>query len=163
MFQNVSLQYCDTKHPKGSPGCLCSIPPYCYTSSTGFGWLDESDFKYWCLPTKTKKAITPHTAPHSLRPFSTTHPVPPSLREQERHQESSIFYVHWWNERPLDVWTAESLAVFKRRVKSYLFLNYLNCISVTWYLMYSLIEHFHVSLWIRSYAKCCKCYVKVFI
>ncbi|XP_053098009.1 uncharacterized protein LOC128321673 [Pangasianodon hypophthalmus] len=79
-------------------------------------------------PTYLKALITPRAPPRSLRSSSTARLVPPSLRVQGRHASRlfSVLAPRWWNELPLDVRTAESLAVFKRRLKTYLFIKYLN-------------------------------------
>ncbi|KAK3506923.1 hypothetical protein QTP70_031223 [Hemibagrus guttatus] len=58
-------------------------------------------------PSYLKALITPRTAPRSLRSTSTARLVPPSLRE-------------------IRIRTAESLTVFKRQLKTYLFLKYLH-------------------------------------
>ncbi|KAI4889213.1 hypothetical protein NFI96_024377, partial [Prochilodus magdalenae] len=53
---------------------------------------------------------------------------PPSLKTHGR-QASRLFPVlapRWWNELPLAVGTAESLAVFKRRLKTHFFVAHLN-------------------------------------
>ncbi|KAI5092098.1 cystatin B [Silurus meridionalis] len=54
--------------------------------------------------------------------------VPPSLRMRGKYNLRlfSVLAPMWWNELPLDVRTAESLIFFKRRLKTYLFLKYLN-------------------------------------
>ncbi|KAI4880227.1 hypothetical protein NFI96_017282, partial [Prochilodus magdalenae] len=61
--------------------------------------------------------------PRALRASSTARLEPPSLRTHGR-QASRLFSVlapRWWNELPLGVRTAESLAFFKRRLKTHLF------------------------------------------
>ncbi|KAI4902065.1 hypothetical protein NFI96_010100 [Prochilodus magdalenae] len=63
----------------------------------------------------------------ALRASSTARLQPPSLRTHGR-QASRLFSVlapRWWNELPLGVRTAESLAVFKRRLKTHLFVMHL--------------------------------------
>ncbi|MCI4375953.1 hypothetical protein PGIGA_G00115620 [Pangasianodon gigas] len=79
-------------------------------------------------PTYLKALITPRTAPRSFRSSSTARLIPPSLRVQGRPASRlfSVLAPRWWNELPLDVRTAESLAVFKQRLKTYLFIKYLN-------------------------------------
>ena len=79
-------------------------------------------------PSYLKALITPRSAPRSLRATSTARLVPPSLRIQGRYSSRlfSVLAPRWWNELPLEVRTAESLTVFKRRLKTYLFLKYLN-------------------------------------
>ncbi|XP_053085743.1 uncharacterized protein LOC128317534 [Pangasianodon hypophthalmus] len=73
-------------------------------------------------PTYLRALITPRTAPRSLRSSSTARLVPPSLRVQGRPASRlfSVLASRWWNELLLNVRTAESLAVFKRRLKTYL-------------------------------------------
>ncbi|KAK3546958.1 hypothetical protein QTP86_005538 [Hemibagrus guttatus] len=75
-------------------------------------------------PSYLKALVTPRTAPRSLRSASTAQLVPPSLRVKGRYTSRlfSVLAPRWWNELPLDVHMAESLAVFKRQLKTYLFL-----------------------------------------
>ncbi|KAK3526338.1 hypothetical protein QTP70_024275 [Hemibagrus guttatus] len=79
-------------------------------------------------PSYLKALITPRTAPRSLRYTSTARLVPPSLREKGRYTSRlfSVLAPRWWNELPLGIRTAESLSVFKRQLKTYIFLKYLN-------------------------------------
>ncbi|KAK3528338.1 hypothetical protein QTP86_033192 [Hemibagrus guttatus] len=79
-------------------------------------------------PSYLKALITPRTAPHSLRSISTARLVPPSLREKGRYTSRlfSVLAPRWWNELPLGIRTTESLTVFKRQLKTYLFLKCLN-------------------------------------
>ncbi|KAI4893312.1 hypothetical protein NFI96_034410 [Prochilodus magdalenae] len=66
--------------------------------------------------------------PRALRASSTARLEPPSLRTHER-QVSRLFSVlapRWWNELPLGVSTAKSLAVFKCRLKTHLFVKHLS-------------------------------------
>ncbi|KAF7690836.1 hypothetical protein HF521_011133, partial [Silurus meridionalis] len=78
-------------------------------------------------PSYLSDLITSHTAPRCLRSSSTAPLVPPSLRMRVRMRgkyTSRLFSVlapRWWNELPLDVCTAESLTIFKRQLKTYLF------------------------------------------
>ncbi|KAK3514260.1 hypothetical protein QTP70_012098 [Hemibagrus guttatus] len=76
-------------------------------------------------PSYLKALVTPHTAPRSLRSTSTARLVPPSLREKGRHTSRlfSVLALRRWNELPLGIRTAESLTIFKRQVKTYLFLK----------------------------------------
>ncbi|KAK3516946.1 hypothetical protein QTP70_028237 [Hemibagrus guttatus] len=66
-------------------------------------------------PSYLKALVTPHTAPRSLRSTSTARLVPPSLRGKGRYSSRlfSVLAPRWWNELPLDVRTAESLAVLQ--------------------------------------------------
>ncbi|KAI4872700.1 hypothetical protein NFI96_007520 [Prochilodus magdalenae] len=91
-------------------------------------------FKTLMLAYKAKNGPAPHylmamvksrAVPRALRASST---APPSLRTHGR-QASRLFSVlapRWWNELPLGVRTAESLAVFKRRLKTHLFMKHLS-------------------------------------
>ncbi|KAI4904369.1 hypothetical protein NFI96_007938, partial [Prochilodus magdalenae] len=89
-------------------------------------------FKTLMLAYKAKNGPAPpylmakvksRAVPRALGASSTARLEPPSLRTHER-QASRLFSVlapRWWNELPLGVRTAESLAVFKRRLKTRLF------------------------------------------
>ncbi|KAM9454703.1 uncharacterized protein Hap1MRO34_020492 [Clarias gariepinus] len=79
-------------------------------------------------PTYLSALITPRTAPRSLRSSSTARLIPPSLRDRGRHSSRlfSVLAPRWWNELPLDVRTSETLTIFKRRLKTHLFLQYLD-------------------------------------
>ncbi|KAK3568489.1 hypothetical protein QTP86_008542 [Hemibagrus guttatus] len=76
-------------------------------------------------PSYLKALVTPHTVPRSLRSASTARLVPPSVREKGRHTSRlfSVLAPRRWNELPIGIRTAESLTVFKRQLKTYLFLN----------------------------------------
>ncbi|KAI4899785.1 hypothetical protein NFI96_011790 [Prochilodus magdalenae] len=72
--------------------------------------------------------VKSRAVPRALRASSTARLEPPSLRTHGR-QASRLFSVlapRWWNELPLGVRTAESLAVFKRRLKTHLFVKHLS-------------------------------------
>ncbi|XP_049330258.1 uncharacterized protein LOC111194348, partial [Astyanax mexicanus] len=74
-------------------------------------------------PSYLMAMVKARSAPRALRASSTARLEPPSLKTH-RKQTSRLFSVlapRWWNELPLDVRTAESLAVFKRRLKTHLF------------------------------------------
>ncbi|KAK3506030.1 hypothetical protein QTP70_003090, partial [Hemibagrus guttatus] len=79
-------------------------------------------------PSYLKAVVTPRTAPCSLRSTSTARLVPPSLREKGRYTSRlfSVLAPRWWNELHLGIHTAESLTVFKRQLKTYLFLKHLH-------------------------------------
>ncbi|KAI4877374.1 hypothetical protein NFI96_003959 [Prochilodus magdalenae] len=93
-------------------------------------------FKTLMLAYKAKNGSAPpylmamvksRAVPRALRATSTARLEPPSLRTHGR-QASRLFSVlapRWWNELPLGVRTAESLAVFKRRLKTRLFVKHL--------------------------------------
>ncbi|KAI4879044.1 hypothetical protein NFI96_030942, partial [Prochilodus magdalenae] len=95
-----------------------------------------SPFKTLMLAYKAKNGPAPpylmvmvksRAVPRALRASSTARLEPPSLRTHGR-QASRLFSVlapRWWNELPLGVRTAESLAVFKRRLKTHLFVKHL--------------------------------------
>ncbi|KAI4893567.1 hypothetical protein NFI96_021368 [Prochilodus magdalenae] len=71
--------------------------------------------------------VKSRAVPRALRASSTARLEPPSLRTHGR-QASRLFSVlapRWWNELPLGVRTAESLTVFKRRLKTHLFVMHL--------------------------------------
>ncbi|KAI4887963.1 hypothetical protein NFI96_018255, partial [Prochilodus magdalenae] len=72
--------------------------------------------------------VKSRAVPRALRASSTARLDPPSLRTHGR-QASRLFSVlapRWWNELPLGVRTAESLTVFKRRLKTHLFVMHLS-------------------------------------
>ncbi|KAI4901721.1 hypothetical protein NFI96_000207 [Prochilodus magdalenae] len=72
--------------------------------------------------------VKSRAVPRALRASSTARLEPPSLRTHGR-QASRLFSVlapRWWNELPLSVRTAESLAVFKRRLKTHLFVKHVS-------------------------------------
>ncbi|KAI4889136.1 hypothetical protein NFI96_015148 [Prochilodus magdalenae] len=94
-------------------------------------------FKTLMLAYKAKNGPAPpylmamvksQAVPRAPRASSTARLEPPSLRTHGR-QASRLFSVlapRWWNELPLGVRTAESLAVFKRRLKTHLFVMHLS-------------------------------------
>ncbi|GAA6087544.1 uncharacterized protein LOC114772546 [Tachysurus ichikawai] len=84
--------------------------------------------KHGPAPSYLKALITPRTAPRTLRSTSTARLVPPSLRVRGKYTTRlfSVLAPRWWNELPLEVRTAESLAIFKRRLKTYLFRKHFN-------------------------------------
>ncbi|KAI4894096.1 hypothetical protein NFI96_015130, partial [Prochilodus magdalenae] len=94
-------------------------------------------FKTLLLAYKAKNGPAPpylmamvksRSVPRTLRASSTARLQPPSLRTHGR-QASRLFSAlapRWWDELPLAVPTAESLAVFKRRLKTHLFVMHLS-------------------------------------
>ncbi|XP_036444512.1 uncharacterized protein LOC118820323 [Colossoma macropomum] len=66
--------------------------------------------------------------PRALGASSKAQLVPPSLQTHGRQASRpfSVLAPGWWNELPLAVRTADSLAVFKRKLKTHLFLK---CLS----------------------------------
>ncbi|KAI4905668.1 hypothetical protein NFI96_006607 [Prochilodus magdalenae] len=97
-------------------------------------------FKTLMLAYKAKNGPAPpylmamvksRAVPRALRASSIARLEPPSLRTHGR-QASRLFSVlapRWWNELPLGVRTAESLAVFKRRLKTHLFVMHLKVLA----------------------------------
>ncbi|KAI4904957.1 hypothetical protein NFI96_013690, partial [Prochilodus magdalenae] len=80
------------------------------------------------VPPNLTAMVKSRAVPRALRASSTARLEPPSLRTHGR-QASRLFSVlapRWWNELPLGVRTAESLAVFKRRLKTHLFVKHLS-------------------------------------
>ncbi|KAI4900370.1 hypothetical protein NFI96_001985 [Prochilodus magdalenae] len=94
-------------------------------------------FKTLILAYKAKNGPAPpyltamvksRAVPRALRASSTARLEPPPLRTHGR-QASRLFSVlapRWWHELLLGVRTAESLAVFKRRLKTHLFVMHLS-------------------------------------
>ncbi|KAI4872717.1 hypothetical protein NFI96_007016, partial [Prochilodus magdalenae] len=94
-------------------------------------------FKTLVLAYKAKNGPAPpylmamvksRSVPRALRASSTVRLEPPPLRTHGG-QASRLFSVlapRWWNQLPLSVRTAESLAVFKRRLKTHLFIMHLS-------------------------------------
>ncbi|KAI4883447.1 hypothetical protein NFI96_005261 [Prochilodus magdalenae] len=94
-------------------------------------------FKTLMLAYKAKNGPAPpyvmamvksRAVPRALRASSTARLDPPYLRTHGR-QASRLFSVlapRWWNELPLGVRTAGSLAVFKRRLNTHLFVKHLS-------------------------------------
>ncbi|KAI4902462.1 hypothetical protein NFI96_001843 [Prochilodus magdalenae] len=84
-------------------------------------------YKNGPVPSYLMAMVKSRAVPRALRASSTARLEPPSLRTHGR-QASRLFSVlapRWWNELPLGVRTAESLAVFKRRLKTHLFAMHL--------------------------------------
>ncbi|KAI4884533.1 hypothetical protein NFI96_005073 [Prochilodus magdalenae] len=79
-------------------------------------------------PSYLMAIVKSRAVPRALRASSTARLEPPPLRTHGR-QASRLFSVlapRWWNELSLGVRTAESLAVFKRRLKTRLFVKHLS-------------------------------------
>ncbi|XP_062859432.1 uncharacterized protein LOC134321553 [Trichomycterus rosablanca] len=77
-------------------------------------------------PSYLRGLIKPRSVPRNLRASSLARLEPPS--RTKGRQASRLFSVlapKWWNELPLSVRTAESLAVFKKRLKTHLFTKHL--------------------------------------
>ncbi|XP_068436667.1 uncharacterized protein [Clinocottus analis] len=74
-------------------------------------------------PTYIQDMVKPYTPARSLRSASANQLVAPSLRT--RHStKSRLFAVlapRWWNEIPTDIRTAESVYIFRRKLKTHLF------------------------------------------
>ncbi|KAI4887044.1 hypothetical protein NFI96_003211 [Prochilodus magdalenae] len=93
-------------------------------------------FKTLMLAYKAKNGPAPpylmamvksRAVPRALRATSTARLEPPLLRTHGRQASRllSVLAPRWWNELPLSVRTAESLAVIKRRLKTHLFIMHL--------------------------------------
>ncbi|KAJ8384479.1 hypothetical protein AAFF_G00205000 [Aldrovandia affinis] len=76
-------------------------------------------------PPYLQSLITPYTSPRPLRSASSGKLTVPSLRAPgSRSSRSRLFSVlipRWWNDLPQSVRTAESLAIFRKRLKTHLF------------------------------------------
>ncbi|KAI4876002.1 hypothetical protein NFI96_003517 [Prochilodus magdalenae] len=72
--------------------------------------------------------VESRSVPRALPASCTARLEPPSLRTHGRPASRlfSVLEPRWWNELPLGVRTAESLAVFKRRLKTHLFVMHLS-------------------------------------
>ncbi|KAI4877030.1 hypothetical protein NFI96_009797, partial [Prochilodus magdalenae] len=80
------------------------------------------------VPPYLMAMVKSRAVPRALCASSTARLEPPSLRTHGR-QASRLFSVlapRWWNEVPLGIRTAESLVVFKRRLKTHLFVMHLS-------------------------------------
>ncbi|XP_068424135.1 uncharacterized protein, partial [Clinocottus analis] len=74
-------------------------------------------------PTYIQDMVKPYTLARSLRLASTNQLVAPSLRTQHS-TKSRLFAVlapRWWNELPIDIRTAESVYIFRHKLKTHLF------------------------------------------
>ncbi|XP_037387443.1 uncharacterized protein LOC119261807 [Pygocentrus nattereri] len=72
-------------------------------------------------PSYLRSMVKARSVPRDLRASSTARLDPPSCRSQGKHASRlfSVLAPRWWNELPLSVRTAESLAVFKRRAEGH--------------------------------------------
>ena len=82
-------------------------------------------------PAYLQALLKPHTPARSLRSnTSAGHLEQPSLRASKgRSAKSQLFSVlgpKWWNELPAALRTAESLTIFRKRLKTHLFRVHLN-------------------------------------
>ncbi|KAL7871596.1 hypothetical protein SRHO_G00065790 [Serrasalmus rhombeus] len=79
-------------------------------------------------PSYLRSMVKARSVPRDLRASSTARLDPPSSRSQGKHASRlfSVLAPRWWNELPLSVRTAESLAVFKHRLKTHLFTLHLS-------------------------------------
>ena len=79
-------------------------------------------------PSYLQAMVKPYTPSRSLRSATSGRLVAPPLRGScSRSMRSRLFSVlapQWWNELPTDVRTAESLPIFRRRLKTHLFKNH---------------------------------------
>ncbi|KAI4879900.1 hypothetical protein NFI96_016065, partial [Prochilodus magdalenae] len=98
-------------------------------------------FKTLMLAYKAKNGPAPpylmamvksRAVPRALHASSTARLEPPSLRTHGRQASRllSVLAPRWWNELPLDVRTVKSLAGFKRRLKTHLFVMHLTLAPV---------------------------------
>ena len=76
-------------------------------------------------PSYLQDMVKPYTPARPLRSAASRRLVAPSLKGPSgRSKRSRLFSVlapQWWNELPTDVRTAESLPIFRRRLKTHLF------------------------------------------
>ena len=76
-------------------------------------------------PTYLQAMVKPYTPARPLRSAASRRLVAPTLKGPSgRSTRSRLFSVlapQWWNELPTDVRTAESLPIFRRRLKTHLF------------------------------------------
>ncbi|KAI7908531.1 reverse transcriptase, partial [Pyricularia oryzae] len=79
-------------------------------------------------PSYLQAMVKPYTPARPLRSAASGRLVAPSLRgpccRSTRSRLFSVLAPQWWNELPTDVRTAESLPIFRRRLKTHLFKNY---------------------------------------
>lgn len=109
------------------PPLFCSaIPPYCYSTSSGFLQLPASDWKHWCLSTKpnlNQHHPTLKHLSHLTQYYSFSDP--PALLDSShlsryiRTFHCSSTYCRWWNQLSLDVWIAKPMVVFILQLKTY--------------------------------------------
>ncbi|XP_064158767.1 uncharacterized protein LOC135236382 isoform X2 [Anguilla rostrata] len=72
-------------------------------------------------PPYLRQLIRPYTPARPLRSAATCRLVPAPARTSTRSRLLSVLAPRWWNDLPVQVRTAETLAVFKRRLKTHLF------------------------------------------
>ncbi|XP_068564105.1 uncharacterized protein [Cebidichthys violaceus] len=76
-------------------------------------------------PSYLQATVKPYTPARPLRSAASGRLVAPSLRgpggRSTRSWLFSVLAPQWWNELPTDVRTAESLPIFRRRLKTHLF------------------------------------------
>ena len=76
-------------------------------------------------PSYLQAMVKPYTPTRPLRSATSGRLAPPSLRgpcgRSTRSRLFSVLAPQWWNELPPDVRTAESLPIFRRRLKTHLF------------------------------------------
>ncbi|XP_056270598.1 ubiquitin carboxyl-terminal hydrolase 13 isoform X3 [Pseudoliparis swirei] len=78
-------------------------------------------------PVSIRDMVTPYTPARSLRSATANRLVTPAPRAN--HSKSRLFAVlapQWWKGLPTDIRTAESLYIFRRRLKTHLFRLYLD-------------------------------------
>ncbi|KAI4880757.1 hypothetical protein NFI96_025941, partial [Prochilodus magdalenae] len=120
-----TLQPVSSSTFRSSPTSLHCCAPF-----IGFLLSPDSDAglqsQEWTSASLLMAMVKSRAVPRALRASSTARLEPPSLRTHGR-QASRLFSVlapRWWNKLPLGVRTAESLAVFKRRLKTRLFVKH---------------------------------------
>ena len=81
-------------------------------------------------PSYLQALVKSYTPSRPLRSATSERLVAPSLRgpcgRSTRSRLFSVLAPQWWNELPTEVRTAESLAIFRRRLKTHLFKKYYN-------------------------------------
>ncbi|XP_062422208.1 LOW QUALITY PROTEIN: uncharacterized protein LOC134132996 [Pungitius pungitius] len=79
-------------------------------------------------PVYIQDMVKPYIPTRTLRSASAKRLVPPSLREKHstRLRLFAVLAPRWWNELSDDIRTAESLYIFRRKLKTHLFRLYLD-------------------------------------
>jgi hypothetical protein len=124
--------------PTWCPTVLSSpMSPRSSAHTTGFHLKLASSSRPWCLPTEQQGELPlltfwlcqPYIPTLALRSANSGLLALPPLREASSHSaQSKLFSVlapQWWNQLPPKVRTVESLPIFRKRLKPYLFEEYL--------------------------------------
>ncbi|XP_062415699.1 uncharacterized protein LOC134107832 [Pungitius pungitius] len=117
-----------------------NLPKYSHTTSLvrSFHWLPVAariQFKTLVLtyhavngsgPVYIQDMVKPYIPTRTLRSVSAKLLVPPSLREKHsaRSRLFAVLAPRWWNELSDEIRTAESLYIFRRKLKTHLFRLY---------------------------------------